>query len=137
MSASVELVCVDPERVAEIWPAVRRLIERAVLRTNLNHTADIEYDTLHGDGLLWLAWDGAAILAAATTVLVETDADKVCVLTACAGRRMAVWLPLLEQIEAWAKREGCGCVRIYGRKGWARVLKHYSVEHVILEKDLS
>ena len=48
--------------------------------------------------------------------------------------------PLLEatrnEIEAYAKAEGCACVRIYGRKGWARVLKDYQVEQIVLERQL-
>lgn len=136
MPASVELICVDPKRAHEFWPHVAPLIAKAIKRTNLSHSADVEYDTLHGDGLLWLAVDGKTILAAATTVLVETDADKVCILTACAGVKMAQWLPLLRKIEAYASNEGCACVRMYGRKGWARVLADYHVEHVILERPL-
>jgi len=137
MSASVELICVDPQRVHEVWPRVAHLINGAVHRTGLSHTADIEYDTLHGDGLLWLACDGETVMAAATTVLAETDTAKVCVLTACGGAGRAAWLPLLAQIEAYARAEGCAALRIYGRKGWARVLTGYRVEHVILRKELS
>jgi hypothetical protein len=136
MSASVELVCVDPKRAHDIWPHISHLIRRAVTRTNLSHSADIEYDVLHGGGLVWLAWDGRTIKAAATTTLIETDADKVCVVTACAGEGMPVWLPLLGEIEAYAKAEDCACVRIYGRKGWARVLKNYHIAHIILERAL-
>jgi hypothetical protein len=135
LPASVELICVDPKRVHEIWPHVAELIRTAVKRTNLSHTADIEYDTLHGDGLLWIAWD-ETIKAAATTSLIRTDRDKVCILTACAGEDMQLWLPLLGKIEAYAKAEGCACVRIYGRKGWARVLKDYQVEQIVLERQL-
>jgi hypothetical protein len=136
LPASVELICVDPKRVHEIWPHVAELIRGAIKRTNLSHTADIETDTLHGDGLLWIAWDGA-IKAAATTSLVRTDRDLVCILTACSGRDRALWLPLLAGIETYAKAEGCACVRIYGRKGWARVLKGYRIQHVVLERPLS
>jgi len=135
LPASVELICVDPKRVHEIWPLVADLIHGAIRRTNLSHTADIETDTLHGDGLLWIAWDGA-IKAAATTSLVRTDRDKICILTACAGADMKLWLPLLGRIEAYAKAEGCACVRIYGRRGWARVLDGYHTEHIILERPL-
>jgi hypothetical protein len=138
MSGSVDLVCVDPKQVQNVWPAVKHLIERAILRTGLNLTADVEYDTLRGDSLLWLAWDAEAraIRAAATTVLARTDTELVCILTACGGERMREWLPLLAKIEAYARAEGCGGFRIYGRKGWARVLDGYRVEHVILRKDL-
>jgi hypothetical protein len=133
---TIELICVDPRRVHDIWPHVAPLIHNAVKRTNLSHTLDIELDVLAGRSLLWLAWDGAAVKAAATTALIRTDREKVCVLTACGGGDMAQWLPLLPKIEHYARDEGCICVRIHGRKGWARVLDGYRAQHVILRKEL-
>jgi hypothetical protein len=130
------LICVDPKRVNEVWPHVVELIHGAVKRTNLSHTLDIDADVLQGDGLLWLAVRGERIVAAMTTALVLTDTDKVCILTACGGEDMRDWLPLLGKVEAYAKAEGCACVRIYGRKGWARVLEGYHTEHIILERQL-
>ena len=50
---------------------------------------------------------------------------------------MTRWLPLLGEIEAYAKREGCARVRIFGRKGWLRVLAGYEHKHIIMDKDLS
>lgn len=135
MQSTAELVCVDPKRIHEFWPHAREMIRKAILRTNLSHFQDIEYDILSGDGLLWLAWDGK-IEAAATTSLIETDTDKVCVLTACGGEDMTHWISLISGIEAYAKSEGCACVRIYGRKGWGRVLEGYDVQHVVMEKPL-
>lgn len=137
MSASVELICVDPQRIHDIWPHAAELIHKAMRRTNLNHTRDIDRDVLGGGGLLWLAWNGSAIEAAATTSLIQTDTDKVCILTACGGADMRRWLPLLKQIEDYARNEGCASVRIYGRRGWQRVLDGYDVTHVILEKELT
>ena len=136
LPASVELVCVDPKRVHEIWPHVAPLIRRAVQRTNLSHVKDIEDEVLRGDALLWIAWDGQRVKAAATTSLIRTERDLVCVLTACGGDEMRLWLPLLAKIESYAKAEGCACVRIYGRKGWHRVLDGYRIDHVILGKAL-
>jgi hypothetical protein len=46
-------------------------------------------------------------------------------------------LPLLQKLEAFAKAEGCAVMRIFGRKGWHRVLDGYHVEHVVLEKELA
>ncbi len=136
MTNPTDLVCIDPKRVQEVWPAVKHLILRAITRTGLSHTAEVEYDTLYGDGLLWLAWDGRTIKAAATTVLTDTDDGPVCVLTACGGEDMRQWLPLLTKIEAYAKTEGCRCVRIFGRKGWARMLQGYHIAHIVLERPL-
>jgi hypothetical protein len=132
----VDLLCVDPQRIHQVWPHVSDLIHGAVKRTNLSHTQDIEAEILAGRGLLWLALDRATIKAAATTSLVRTDRDLVCILTACGGEDMHQWLPLLRKIETYARDEGCACVRIYGRKGWARVLDGYRIDHVILGKAL-
>ena len=131
-----ELICVDPKQVHEFWPHARQLIKTAIERTDLSEFSDIECDVLSGDQLLWLAWNGRSIEAAATTHLIKTRGKPVCVLTACAGHDRDRWLPLFEQIETYAKNEGCSCVRIFGRKGWERVLKNYRVEHVILERAL-
>ena len=127
-----DLVCVDPKRIDEIWPHAKHLIRSAIEKTNLSSFDDLERDVLDGKQLLWLAVDGALILAAATTQLVR----PVCILTACAGENRERWLPLFGAIETYAKNEGCRTMRIFGRKGWERVLDGYHVEHVILEKAL-
>jgi hypothetical protein len=127
----VELVCIDPAKIVGIWPHARGLIKAAIDATNLSDFADLENDVLNGDQLLWLAWSGR-IEAAATTHL----SRGVCTLTACAGHGRERWLPLFARIEKYAKDEGCKAVRIFGRKGWLRVLDGYHVEHVILEKAL-
>lgn len=135
-SASVELVCVDPKEAHKVWLHVKHLIRRAMLRTGLSTFDAVEYDVLCGKGLLWIVWNGESIECAATTALEVTERGKVCVLTACGGYGMKRWLPLFPQIEAYAKQEGCICVRIFGRKGWSRVLDGYEEKHVILDKDL-
>jgi hypothetical protein len=140
MPSSAELVCVDPKRVHEIWPHVAPLLRKAIARTGLSAFADIELEVLCGRALLWLAVSGeggcAAIDAVASTSLQQTDAGKVCVITACAGNNMPRWLPLISRIEAYAREEGCTCIRIFGRKGWLRVLEGYREKHVILDKEL-
>ncbi len=136
MPSRVRAVCVDPKRINEIWPHVRALIEAAIKRTGLSAFCDVEDEILCGDGLLWLAWDGDTIKAAASTSLQVTDAGLVCVLTACGGHDMHEWLPLLADIETYAKAEKCRCVRIFGRKGWAKVLNDYAVKNVVLDKEL-
>jgi len=136
MHSTAELVCVDPERVHQIWPHVRDLLKAACRRTELSAFADIEADILSGRSLLWLAWNGHAIEAAAATILINSDTAKVCIITVCGGRVMNRWLPLLAEIEAYAERERCTRVRIFGRKGWLRVLDGYEQKHIIMDKDL-
>lgn len=134
---SAQLVCVDPVHVREVWPLAAPLIERAIVTTGLTAFAAIEHDILVGASLLWVTWNGRAIEAAACTSLQQTDAGKVCIITACAGTGMKRWLPLIRGIEAYAQAEECRCVRIFGRKGWARVLDGYEQTYAIIDKRLS
>ena len=119
-----QLVCVDPHRIAEFWPPIALLLKRAILRTDLNCFDEIERDVRAGRSLVWLVWSGE-IEAAVITSLIKTDMSKVCVLTACGGKDMRRWLALLETIEVYARAEGCSRMRIFGRKGWQRVLANY------------
>jgi hypothetical protein len=128
---SVDLLCVNPSDVAKTWPIARDLIKAAIERTELSDFADIEKAVLDGRQLLWLAISDR-VEAAATTSL----ARNVCTLVACSGHQRERWLPLFAKIEKYAKDEGCHTMRIYGRKGWERVLDGYKAEYVILEKSL-
>jgi hypothetical protein len=137
MRWSAEPVCVDPKRIHEFWPYVAPLLKAACVRTGLNAFADIEADILSGRSLLWIAWNGRAIEAAAATILIDTEIGKVCIITACGGRAMQRWLPLIADIENYARVESCARVRIFGRKGWARALEGFEERHIIMDKELS
>ena len=133
---TVDLCCCDPATVHQIWPQARALIKTAIEQTDLSDFADIEYDVLSGDQLLWLAISDH-IEAAATTHLIKTEKGPILEITACAGAQMERWFDLRHKIEAYAKAEGCKRARLIGRKGWERMLKDYKVEYVILEKSLA
>jgi hypothetical protein len=136
MPSTVELVCVDPKRIRDVWPHVSALLKAACYRTGLNAFADIEADILAGRSLLWIAWNGCSVESAAATILINSEIGKVCVITACGGSDMKRWLPLIDQIETYARDEGCRRVRIYGRKGWLHVLEGYEERHIIMDKEL-
>lgn len=135
-SDSCRVVCVDPARVRDFWPHVSRLIRAAVWRGGTGRFELIERRVIDGDALLWLIWDGAAILSATVTELQRSDRDLACMILACGGREMARWLHLISAIEDYARAEGCDVVRLFGRKGWARALTHYRSDMVLLERKL-
>jgi hypothetical protein len=137
MPSTAELVCVDPKRIGEFWPHVSALLKAACYRTKLNAFEDIEADILVGRSLLWVAWNGRAVEAAVATILIKSEIGKVCIITVCGGSDMKRWLPLIGQIETYAKGEGCKRVRIYGRKGWLHVLDGFEEKHAIMDKELS
>jgi len=125
-------VCVDPKRIGEVWPHFRERIERAITKVGINKIEHIEKDLLKGRALLWLAYDGLIVHAAAVTQLV----DGVCELVACGGENLPQFLPLINDLEQFARDEKCRAMRIIGRKGWVRVLKNYKAKAVILERPL-
>ena len=133
---SVDLVCVPRATVHKVWPKVCDLIYVAMKRGAVSSFKPVHDSVLAGAALLWLAWDGSKVHAAAVTELHKTEWRKVCVIVGCGGTDMKLWLHLLDGIEAFARAEGCDAMRIIGRKGWARVLKDYRVTRVILEKEL-
>ena len=45
--------------------------------------------------------------SAAATVLINSEIGRVCIITVCGGSDMKRWLPLIEQIESYARAEGC------------------------------
>lgn len=131
-----ELVCVDPIRVDEMWPHVSPMIREAVVRGGLGCFADVQNDVLDGRNLLWIVWDGTAIRSAAITALITSDADKACVILACGGNGVRDWIDCIAEIEAYARAERCDRMRLFGRRGWARLLPDYKAEKVILERAL-
>jgi len=136
-NADCTLLCVGPQRVADILHHVRPLLESAARRSRETSVEAIEQDLAAGRALLWIAWGAERrIVAVLVTQLVRTAAGLVCVLVSCAGGEHRRWVGLLRDIERYAADEECVAMRIYGRKGWARVLKDYRTARVILEKSL-
>lgn len=134
MPSKAELICVSPDRVEEFWPHVEPLLRKAIERVGLIDFDEHAAQILRGDALVWLAWSGK-IDAAASTVL-ERAGGLVCVLVACSGEDMPEWLPLLSGIEQYARNEGCKTLRIFGRRGWLRVLDDYREVATVIEKAL-
>lgn len=137
MPCSVELVPVDPSLVAKVWPHARALVKSAIDRTGLSDFAHIEREVLSGLQQLWLAWNGTAIEAAAVTQLVVIGSRKICIIVACGGRDHSRWIHMLADLEKFAKAEGCDTVRIYGRKGWQRILENYRANYVVMDRELT
>lgn len=137
MPCRVEIVCIEPSRVHEIWWRVAPLLKSAIDKTGISAWRPIADDILYGDSLLWVCREGETILCAGATSLQKTDSGSVCVITACGGSDMSRWVGLLEKVEIYAKAEGCRCIRIFGRRGWLRVLKGYRAPNIVLEKELN
>ncbi len=127
----MQLVCVDPAHVNQIWPIVSDIVKRAIDR-GFSSFPVIEANVLDGLFLLWLVIDRGKIIAACVTSLV----GDACEIVATSGTGVNNWIHLIEGIEKYARAEGQARVRIIGRKGWARLLPTYKQTAVVLERQL-
>jgi hypothetical protein len=133
----VELLCVDPSLVKDIWPHTRPLVKRGMSRADAGSFERTEKEILSGLQLLWLVWNGKTIEAAVVTQLVKHGDKKLCVIVSCSGHGVRRWVHLISRLEQFAKNEGCSAMRIYGRKGWERILENYRAKYVVMDKELN
>lgn len=134
------VLCVDPERIDEIWPHVKEFIAAAFDRDRGDDSADgVVADLRARRALLWIAWDGDVICAAATTRLFKVELGTICIITACGGREMGIdrWRSCIRPLEEYARAEGCRVIRVEGRRGWKAVFPDYSEVWVTLQKRLT
>ena len=132
----VDALCVDPAYAAQIWPSVRQMILTAMLRGGLSEFTDVERDILRGLSLLWIAWDGHDVIAAAVTRLDIVNGARIGTIVACGGSDLKRFGDLRMKLEQHFRDEGCMSARICGRKGWVRHYPDYKVKSIIMEKAL-
>ena len=129
--------CVNPAKIDEIWPRVSYYIQDSLKHGSGEDTLETLLPKLKsGLALLWIAFDGD-IHGAATTELVTIAGRKLCVISACGGKDIALWGHHIRDLEAFAKDEKCSAVRIVGRSGWKRLFGGYKEPWICLEKELN
>lgn len=130
-------LCVNPEKIDEIWPRVSYYIQDSLKRGSGEDTLETLHQKLkNGLALLWIAFDGE-IHGAATTELITIAGRKTCVISACGGKDIALWGHGIGDLEAFAKDEKCSAVRIVGRPGWKKLFGDYKEPWICLEKELN
>lgn len=132
-----KLIDVPARDVWHVKPDIEGWINSAAQGSSY-FTADEVWDAIKtGKAQLWVVW-GNEPDAVCVTQLTDTSKGKYCSIWIMVGSGMVDWLPLVDQLEAWAKREGCNMMRHEARPGWSKALKQrgYHMPHVILEKEL-
>ncbi len=121
-----------------VWPTVGPWIEHVVDRFAYFTVDDIVKEIFAGKARLWVACEGSQIVSSAITVTHLTKRGRHCEVLLMAGGTRKQWLPLLDDIEEWARRDGCKLMRNECRPGMAKLLKGkgYKARQFILEKEL-
>ena len=136
-SELAKIFCVNPKVADKIWPLAKPILEPAFDETSDSTIEATEADVMSGMALLWLAWDGKKLIAAATTAINKTPRHKICIVTSAGGIHSKLWKEFMPMVEKYARDECCERVRAMGRKGWAKVLNGYEQPWIVLDKVLS
>lgn len=133
MSAS--LFTVQPENLKELWPQLEPKLQKALSRGAAWTAIDIAGQVLKGRAQIWGVWDEQIKSVWVTSISIYHE-FSVCDVLSCGGDGLKDMVLYLKNVEVWAKEKGCSFVRIYGRKGWKRILPEYENTAVVLEKKL-
>jgi hypothetical protein len=132
----MSLVLIPRGHVAQTWPLAAPFLDKAANAGVMQGTEDWLGDCLHDRAQLWVVWDDDKCDGAGLTQLVETPQGRLCIIARFGATTGSQWLATLPVLEQWAKSQGCVCVRLYGRVGWAEKLKDYALKGVILDRKL-
>lgn len=134
------LVPIKPADVAKISGLVSPFIlaasRKGPLPLDVSAVLRLCSESLHQ---LWVVKNRTdeIVAAAVTGICTDPDGRRVCEWISAAGDNPASWIGFSEQIEEWARGQGCAAMRSFSRPAMGRVLpKSYRVKGVIFEKGL-
>jgi hypothetical protein len=125
---TTELICIPPKDVDFFLPHVVQFIADALKRANSDlKPAHIIRKLKAGSSLLWIVWskENKKILASVTTEICGINGDGRVLVITTHGGLTKVWDMYLPTMHAYARKENCSEIRIYGRLGWLRALFHF------------
>lgn len=131
------------EAMDPLWPDIVACLRKYCDRFPFEETPDnILRDVIEGDRQMWLVLDeeGKVVLVPITAIeTMSATGAKQLLLAECGGTRLKEAMPLLEQIEEWARREHqAERARFVARKGWRDYLEPlgYQAKAVVYDKEL-
>lgn len=136
--SQVELVLIPTREVYRAAPiCLKHLLAVIPYARGRMQISDVLQACYTGKSQLWMvSTEEGEVLAAAVTEIVAYPRRRVCSLFLLGGCEMDRWTYLIDELEAWAKEQGCHVLEIQGRKGWGRVFPDYLETHRVFEKEL-
>lgn len=120
------------EEMAPLWPDIISCLEKYVARFPDETVSNIIKQCANGRRQLWIIQDetGSVILTPITEITIDdATGAKTLVLAEVGGSRLRESMPLLKEIEAWARHEhGAEKARLIGRDGWMRLLPRFGYQ---------
>ena len=132
---SVDVLVIPANRAMIYWNQAKPILWPALDTGEIAPEKVIE-NLLAGNMQLWIAFDGEIIGGAITEVVRYWKVRSLRVI-ALAGERFEEWRePMDALFERFGQAHDCSRIELYGRKGWARRLPNYSVNRVMMSREI-
>jgi hypothetical protein len=123
--------------LAEFWPLlVGRIQEGLKYADGKWSLADLYDEILRQAKQLWVVYTQKDILGCVITEIVKYPQGNRLGIFLLSGIDFDTWYPLRVEIYLWAKDYNCKVCEFYGREGWARKLKNFTLTHVVMKEDI-
>jgi len=134
-SSSAKLCVVYANDLEPIWEEIKPHLKSALSYSDDKYSLEDIREGIEGKEMQLFIVVKEDILATVVTSIYEYPNSKVMTVVLTGGEKMDKWIHLIEQLERWAKDEGCDYMEILGRPGWERVLK-WEKKAVLLKKNI-
>ena len=129
---------ITPHGIPAIWSEAGAMINRAVERGDGNYTLENVFALLvNNHAQLWVAVDeDETIHAAMVTQITNFPQKMILTVLYLAGKHRKNWQIFMDDIELWAKNQGCVGMEAYARKGLLRWLPDWRRVYTVIRKDI-
>jgi len=134
---SLDVIAIPAYKASIYWAQTKEFVWPAFeLFPGEVDSAEILKNLLSGKMLLWVAWEDEVIGGALTEVYNYAEFSAVRVL-ALGGNDFESWQETLDTLLSdFAKLWNCKRIEFYGRKGWERRLPNYTLDKIMLVRDV-
>ena len=138
----MELVRIPTQELDKAWSLVDKDIKQALAYSSQLTDSNFVFEIAKQDKFqVWIIWDKTQkktvdkYFGVVVTELIQKKLGKIYIAT---GRQRHKWQHLINDIEDFAKAEGCQMMELIARPGWQKVYNSYGYKrtHVVLEKQI-
>jgi len=133
-----QLVAIEPEELGSVWDLIEPFMFEVIDGCNGRHTMEsLISEIMNRELALWAVVGASGPRAlVGTQILVASSGLRSLTIRFTVGKGLRAWIGLLDDLEDYARSQGCTRVQTYSRKGWAKHMPDYKLTHILLEKDL-
>ena len=129
---------ISAEDVPYIWDDVAPMLHRVKEHSEGELEIDDFLDHLTMGGMqLWIATEDKEIIMSAVTQIISYPQKKILRVIALAGENFReVHDNCINMVEAFAIKNQCSALELWGRKGWKKMLPDWNSNYIVFTKDL-